>query len=66
MQKRAIIPGAMVLDELASELGVSIWDRRFESLAAIANDRGEKLLLLKPQTFMNVSGFAVVAAARFL
>ena len=40
-------------------------DRIAEALCATANYRGQKLLLLKPETFMTASGLAVEAAAHF-
>jgi peptidyl-tRNA hydrolase, PTH1 family len=40
-------------------------ENRFHGLFARGNVHGRELFLLKPQTFMNVSGRAVVAAALF-
>jgi PTH1 family peptidyl-tRNA hydrolase len=54
------------LDELAREHGVSFKNEsKFHGLAARANLHGHEVHLLKPQTFMNVSGRAVVALALF-
>ena len=55
----------MAGDALAKKLGVSINRLRFKALTAAAEINGEKVLLMKPQTFMNLSGEAVGQAARF-
>ena len=57
--------GFMAADALARKLGVSINRARFKALTAPAEINGEKVLLLKPQTYMNLSGEAVGEAARF-
>jgi len=57
--------GFMAADALAKKLGVSINRARFKALTASAEINGEKVLLMKPQTFMNLSGEAVGEAARF-
>ena len=57
--------GFMAGDALAKKLGVSINKLRFKALTASAEIGGEKVLLMKPQTFMNLSGEAVGEAARF-
>jgi len=57
--------GFMAGDALAKKLGVSINKLRFKALTAAAEINGEKVLLMKPQTFMNLSGEAVGEAARF-
>ena len=57
--------GFMAGDALAKKLGVSINRQRFKALTAAAEINGEKVLLMKPQTFMNLSGEAVGQAARF-
>ena len=57
--------GFMAGDALAKKLGVSINKLRFKALTASAEINGEKVLLMKPQTFMNLSGEAVGEAARF-
>ena len=57
--------GFMAADALARKLGVSINRARFKALTAPAEINGEKVLLMKPQTYMNLSGEAVGEAARF-
>ena len=57
--------GFRAVDALAEKLGVKIDRARFRGLTAQASAGGEKLLLLKPQTFMNLSGEAVRDAASF-
>ena len=57
--------GFMTADAMAKKLGVSINKLRFKALTASAEINGEKVLLMKPQTFMNLSGKAVGEAARF-
>ena len=57
--------GFMAGDALGAKLGVRIDRARFHALTAAAEIGGEKVLLMKPQTFMNLSGDAVGEAARF-
>ncbi len=61
--------GFMALDVLAANLGVKISKIKFQSLLAETSisigGREEKLVLLKPQTFMNNSGEAVLAAVNY-
>jgi peptidyl-tRNA hydrolase, PTH1 family len=57
--------GFMVADALADFYDFSSFTKRFKSLASEGRIGGEKILLLKPQTFMNVSGEAVRAALDF-
>lgn len=51
--------GFMVVDQLASENRVAITRRKYHSLVGDWQTNGEKLLLVKPQTYMNHSGDAV-------
>lgn len=50
--------GWMVVDELARDLGVTFDDRHY-GFVAEASLKGRKLFILKPTTFMNLSGNAV-------
>lgn len=54
--------GYMALDCLAEDLGVRFRKKQFSGVTAEAFLEGEKLLLLKPETFMNLSGLAVAEA----
>ena len=47
------------VDLLAEELNIEIGKRSFGALVGQGSLKGEKLLLAKPQTFMNLSGDAV-------
>lgn len=57
--------GFRTLDAIAASLGASVTRAKFRGLTAQATYAGQKLLLLKPQTFMNNSGLSVMDAARF-
>ena len=57
--------GFMALDDLAARLGASVTRAKFDALTGMAVLAGKKVLLMKPQTFMNLSGKAVGAAASF-
>ena len=57
--------GFMAGDALAKKLGVSVNRLRFKALTAECEINGARVLLMKPQTFMNLSGEAVCDAARF-
>lgn len=57
--------GFVVVDALAAKLRVSFTSHKFESDLSQVRVGGEPLLLIKPMTFMNASGRALGAAARF-
>ncbi|MBL8563911.1 MAG: aminoacyl-tRNA hydrolase [Gemmobacter sp.] len=57
--------GFMALDRLAEDHGFSGWKRSFQGLIAEGRLGDEKVLLLKPETFMNLSGQSVGEAMRF-
>ncbi len=57
--------GFMAGDALAKARGVSINKLRFRALTATVDVGGEKLMLMKPQTYMNLSGEAVAQAVKF-
>ena len=57
--------GFMAVEAIARRLGVSGFRSRFKGELAEAPIGGERVLLLKPQTYMNASGEAVGDAARF-
>lgn len=57
--------GFRALACLAAKLGVKIDRAKFRALTAQATWQGQKLLLVKPQTFMNNSGLAVMDAVNF-
>jgi peptidyl-tRNA hydrolase, PTH1 family len=57
--------GFMVLDRLSHLAGIPLTRKTFSGLYGEGNYRGERLLLLKPQTFMNLSGRSVNPALHF-
>jgi PTH1 family peptidyl-tRNA hydrolase len=57
--------GFMLLDRLAREAGVRFERVRFQSLVTTARLAGHRVLLAKPQTYMNASGRAVGQLVRF-
>jgi peptidyl-tRNA hydrolase, PTH1 family len=57
--------GFMVIDEIARVHNAAPWRRRFQGEASEAVIDGERVLLLKPMTYMNESGRAVAEAQRF-
>ena len=57
--------GFMTAEVLEKRLNVRIDRLRFKALTALAELGGEKVLLMKPQTYMNLSGEAVQPAAAF-
>ena len=57
--------GFMAVDAVARAHRASPFRARFQGLVADCTVEGEKLVLLKPTTFMNDSGLSVGAAARF-
>ncbi len=57
--------GVMVVDQISKRHGIAPWRRRFHGLAAEGPVGSERILLLKPETYMNESGRAVAEAAHF-
>ena len=57
--------GFIVLDRFAHLAGISVSKKSFSGLYGEGNFKGERILLLKPQTFMNLSGRSVAEALRF-
>ncbi len=57
--------GFMALDRIAARHGFSPWRARFKGLVAEGSVGGERVLALKPMTYMNDSGAAVQPAAAF-
>ncbi|MHC4552180.1 MAG: aminoacyl-tRNA hydrolase [Planctomycetota bacterium] len=57
--------GFMVLDALASRFGATIRRKKFNALIEEVVAGDEKLLLMKPQQYMNRSGHAIATAAGF-
>ena len=57
--------GFLCVDLLAQQLGVKIDRLKFKSLMGDVKINSKRCLLLKPQTFMNLSGEAVREASQF-
>ncbi|MEQ1611157.1 MAG: aminoacyl-tRNA hydrolase [Hyphomicrobiaceae bacterium] len=58
--------GFMAVERIADRYRFPAWRRKFEGLATEGTIDGERVLLLKPETYMNDSGRSVGEAARFL
>ncbi|MCO5080098.1 MAG: aminoacyl-tRNA hydrolase [Rhizobiaceae bacterium] len=57
--------GFMAADAIARRHDFLPWSKKFQGLVAEGTIGGEKILLIKPQTFMNLSGQSVGEAMRF-
>jgi PTH1 family peptidyl-tRNA hydrolase len=57
--------GFMALDRIAEDHGFGPWKAKFQAEIAEGRLGSERVLLLKPQTFMNLSGQSVGEAMRF-
>ncbi len=57
--------GFMCMDFLSEKLGIKIDKIKFKALIGEGNYNGEKVILVKPQTFMNLSGESVQAIVNF-
>ena len=57
--------GFLFLDRLANQESISVTRKTFSSFAGEWSYGANRLILIKPQTFMNLSGKAVMQALRF-
>ncbi len=57
--------GFMAVDRIAGDHGFGPWRSKFQGVIAEGRLGTEKVLLLKPETYMNLSGNSVQAAAQF-
>lgn len=57
--------GFIMIDFIADKIGVKINRVKFKSLVGEGNIGGSKVLLMKPSTYMNNSGEAVIEAMKF-
>lgn len=57
--------GFMAADAMEKKLGVRINKMRFKALTQTVDIDSHKVLLMKPQTYMNLSGDAIAQAAKF-
>lgn len=57
--------GFMVIDKLSEKYNIDVNKLKFKSLIGTGTIEGKKVLLIKPDTFMNLSGQAVTEAMNF-
>jgi PTH1 family peptidyl-tRNA hydrolase len=57
--------GWMAVERIAEDHGFSPWRAKFQGALAQGDLGGEKVILLKPETFMNLSGQSAGEAMRF-
>lgn len=57
--------GFDVIDHLADQYNISMNTKKFKGICGTGAIEGRKVLLLKPQTFMNLSGISVREAADY-
>lgn len=57
--------GFLAIDVLAKELDVKVTTSKFKALIGEGFHKGEKVILVKPQTYMNLSGDSVLAIMKY-
>lgn len=57
--------GFDVIDELAEQMGIDVKTKRHKALCGVGHIGAEKVILVKPQTYMNLSGESVRAVMDF-
>jgi PTH1 family peptidyl-tRNA hydrolase len=57
--------GFDVVDALADRYHISIHEKKYKALCGTGVIEGQKVLLVKPQTYMNLSGESIVEAVNF-
>ena len=57
--------GFLAMDYISQKCGATVNRSKFKALVGEGTIAGKRVLLMKPQTFMNLSGDAVIEAANF-
>lgn len=57
--------GFLTVDEIAKKLGILSYQSKFNALIASSDFNGNKVIVCKPQTYMNLSGDAVNSIAKY-
>lgn len=57
--------GFNVINKLSSKYGIEINKKKFDALCGDGIIEGKKVILLKPQTYMNLSGKSIVQVTNF-
>lgn len=57
--------GFMAIDEIASKLNIKLNKNKFEAIIGESIENGEKIMLAKPQTYMNLSGESIIEILDF-
>lgn len=57
--------GFMAIDKISEKWGIPVAQNKFRALVGEGRIEGEKVLLVKPQTYMNLSGESVAEILKF-
>ncbi len=57
--------GFSALDYIADRAGIKVHDKKFKALCGSGVIAGQKVILVKPQTYMNLSGEAVIEVVNY-
>ena len=57
--------GFNVINKLSNKYGIEVNKKKFDGLCGDGMIEGEKVILLKPQTYMNLSGKSIVQVVNF-
>ena len=57
--------GFNVINKISNKYGIEVNKKKFDSLIGDGIIEGEKVILLKPQTYMNLSGKAIMQVINF-
>lgn len=57
--------GFNVINELSDKLNIKVSKSKFDALYGMGEIKGEKVILVKPQTYMNLSGESIIRFKKF-
>lgn len=57
--------GFITIDKIANEFNINVNKKKFDALYGEGIIEGKKVLLLKPQTYMNLSGKSIIQFVKF-